>query len=211
MAADARAAAANFRKEPADSSLETRWQEAKGDIARGVAAYARYADLVIVGQYEWQEPTESHPLPVAGSVAQRCGRPVLVVPEDVESCALEKAAIAWDASRETVRAVHDALPLLCLAASVEIVTMTDPQADEDPADGRNLLAHLAMHGIKDANDLGQISKPHEHDALRKRIGQGDYDLLVMGGYSQPAWIEYLFGGVTQSILLSSKIPILVSH
>lgn len=37
------------------------------------------------------------------------------------------------------------------------------------------------------------------------------DLLVMGGYSRPMWLEFIFGGVTQSMLLSSKIPVLVSH
>jgi nucleotide-binding universal stress UspA family protein len=33
----------------------------------------------------------------------------------------------------------------------------------------------------------------------------------MGGYSHPMWLEFIFGGATQSILLSSKIPVLVSH
>jgi nucleotide-binding universal stress UspA family protein len=33
----------------------------------------------------------------------------------------------------------------------------------------------------------------------------------MGGYSHPMWMEFIFGGVTQSILLSSKIPVLVSY
>jgi hypothetical protein len=33
----------------------------------------------------------------------------------------------------------------------------------------------------------------------------------MGGYSKAAWWEFIFGGATQSMLLSSTKPILVSH
>jgi nucleotide-binding universal stress UspA family protein len=41
--------------------------------------------------------------------------------------------------------------------------------------------------------------------------KANYDLLVMGGYSHPKWLEFIFGGATKSILLSSKIPVLVSR
>ena len=57
----------------------------------------------------------------------------------------------------------------------------------------------------------RIGADQGHDALRREIDQRQYDLLVMGGYSHAMWFEFMFGGVTQSLLLSSKIPILVSH
>jgi len=75
---------------------------------------ARYADLVILGQYEWQGHQVAHPLPIAQSVVSRCGRPVLVVPAANEPTSFDRAAIASDGSREAVRNVHDALPLLAL-------------------------------------------------------------------------------------------------
>jgi hypothetical protein len=59
----------------------------------------------------------AHPLPIAHSVVSRCGRPVLVVPAAVGPTSFARAAIAWDGSREAVRAVHDALPLLALSQS----------------------------------------------------------------------------------------------
>jgi hypothetical protein len=82
--------------------------------AQGISHRARYADLVILGQYEWQGSPETHPLPIAHPVVLRCGRPVLVVPAAVQQSALARIAIAWEGSREAVRAVHDALPLLRL-------------------------------------------------------------------------------------------------
>ena len=47
--------------------------------------------------------------------------------------------------------------------------------------------------------------------LCQQMEKANYDLLVMGGYSHPKWLEFIFGGATKSILLSSKIPVLVSR
>jgi nucleotide-binding universal stress UspA family protein len=57
----------------------------------------------------------------------------------------------------------------------------------------------------------RIRTAKEHEALRREIDQGQYDLLVMGGYSHAMWSEFIFGGATQSLLLSAKMPIFVSH
>jgi nucleotide-binding universal stress UspA family protein len=211
LVADAHAAATIFHEETAQRLPDARWYEAAGDISSGVCARARYADMVILGQYEWQDPPQRHPLPVPNSVASHCGRPVLVVPADAPAAALTKIAIAWDGSREAVRAVHDALPLLHLARSIEILTMVSPSTIQDEAGGKDLSAHLAHHGIEATMDVRQIATRDEHGSLRKEIEQGHSDLLVMGGYSHPMWVEFVFGGATQSILLSLRTPILVSH
>ncbi len=211
LALDAQAAATVFSEEATARLADACWFEAEGDVAQGISNRARYADLVILGQYEWQGSPETHPLPIAHSVVLRCGRPVLVVPAAVQQSALARIAVAWDGSREAVRAVHDALPLLRLSRSVQIVTMIPPSAEDNEVDAPSLSAHLAKHGIEIGTDMLQIRTVEEHDSLRKQIEQGHYDLLVMGGYSHPMWLEFIFGGVTQSVLLSSKIPVLVSH
>jgi nucleotide-binding universal stress UspA family protein len=211
LALDAHAAATVFSEEATGRMAEISWFEAKGDVAQGISNRARYADLVILGQYEYQGSPAAHPLPIAHSVVLRCGRPVLVVPPDIQLSSLARIVIAWDGSREAVRAVHDALPLLRLAQSVQIVTMIPTSAMDDKIDTESLLMHLANHRIKCGTDFLQIMADKEHDSLRKQIEQGHYDLLVMGGYSHPMWFEFIFGGATQSILMSSKIPMLVSH
>ena len=210
LALDARAAAAIFSEET-QHLADVSWFEAVGDIAPGITGKARYADLVILGQYEWQGSPEAHPLPIAHTVVLHCGRPVLVVPADAQRGALARIAVAWDGSREAVRAVHDALPLLAQSQSIQIVKVIRPCAEEDEVDAKSLSAHLANHGIKIGTHVLQIRTTEEHESLRTQVEQGHYDLLVMGGYSHPIWVEYIFGGATRSILLSSKIPILVSH
>jgi nucleotide-binding universal stress UspA family protein len=211
LASKARAARKVFSEEVAQRLTDTRWFEADGDVVHGISDSARYADLVILGQYEWQGPHVSHLLPIAHSVVLRCGRPVLVVPATVGPISFARVAIAWDGSREAVRAVHDALPLLALSQSVEIVTIIPPSAVESDDDAKHLSAHLANHGIKIEGGVIQIRAEEEPITLRKQMETAQYDLLVMGGYSRPMWLEFIFGGTTQSMLLSSKIPVLVSH
>jgi nucleotide-binding universal stress UspA family protein len=211
LAVNARAAKEAFHDEVAQRLADTRWFEADGDVVDGISDSARYADLVILGQYEWQGPQVVHPLPIAHSVVLRCGRPVFVVPAAVGSISFDRAAIAWDGSREAVRAVHDALPLLALSQSVEIVTIIPPSAVRTEDDAKHLSAHLTNHGIKIEGSVIQIKAEGELAALRQQIEKARYDFLVMGGYSHPMWLEFIFGGMTQSMLRSSKIPVLVSH
>ena len=209
LAADAQAAAA-FGEETKKCRVETSWHEAAGDVVEGICKRARYADLVILGQYECQGAAEAHPLPVAHSVVLHCGQPVLVVPADIGLSTFARAAVAWDGSREAVRAAHDAVPLLHMSQSVEIVEMIGGPAEHD-LDGERLSAHLSRHGIRTMPEILRISTATEHESLREQLGHGHYDLIVMGAYSHSVWREFIFGGATQSVLLSSRVPVLVSH
>ncbi|HEV2547827.1 MAG TPA: universal stress protein [Stellaceae bacterium] len=210
LAIDAQSAERLFSEETSHQT-NISWHQANGDMVEGICERARYADLVLLGQYEWQGTAETHPLPVAHRVVLRSGRPVLVVPEEARPSDFARVAVAWDASREAVRAVHDALPLLRLARSVETVAMVDSTGKDDELDLRRLAAHLKNHGVPIEPRTQKMSSANEHAALREQLAHGHYDLIVMGGYSHSIWREFIFGGATQSILLSSRSPILVSH
>lgn len=190
---------------------DPRWFEVSGDVVKGISEKARYADLVILGHYERHGAPEAHPLQIAHSVVLRSGRPVLVVPATLQQNALARTVVAWDGSREAVRAVHDALPLLRMSQSIQIVTTVPPSVSDKEIDAQSLLTHQAKHEIEVGTDVLQIRTIKEHDSLCKQIEQGHYGLFVMGSYSHPMWLEFIFGGVTQSVLLSSKILVLVCH
>jgi nucleotide-binding universal stress UspA family protein len=211
LAREARECAEIFSAEAKRAGATSMWSDAAGDVAQEICHRARYTDLVVVGQYERQEPVERHPLPIANAVVLRCGRPVLVVPEDASSISLEKVVIAWDGSREAVRSVNDALPLLALSHLVRILKIVPPSGPAEPADSDDLVAHLVRHGVRVEPDSLGMKTAAEHAHLRDQIGQGGYDLAVMGAYSHPPWFEFVFGGATQSILSSSVVPVLVSH
>lgn len=207
----ASAAAMEFEQAVHASVCTTSWSTVTGDIVQSISDKARCADLVIVDQRERQGSPERHPLPISHAVAIRCGRPVLVVPAATVGLRLEKVAIAWDGSREAVRALHDALPILRLAAIVHIVTVISRDAVERSIDAEELVAHLARHGILVQTPAITVRGLKELPALQAQIERERYDLLVMGAYSHPKWLEFIFGGTTRSLLSSSPIPVLVSH
>ena len=67
------------------------------------------------------------------------GRPLLAIPPQ-HPCQwpVRHAVVAWQPTREAARALHDALPLLAQAASVDVL-MVDPQ----PRSGARQLAAAA--------------------------------------------------------------------
>jgi nucleotide-binding universal stress UspA family protein len=198
----------HFHQVIALRGAKTRWLALEGDMISQLCEAARFTDLVVLGQYEHQGPAERHPLSVAEGVVLKSGRPVLVVPADVKSAHLRHALIAWDGSREAVRAFHDALPLLQRASTlVEIVTF----GDDPPPNLEPLTEHLAHHNIEVDRSIHARAEGETGAALAKRIRSGHFDLLVMGAYGQPAWLEFLFGGTTASALQQSSAPVLLSH
>ena len=209
LAHNAVAAAQVFREETTTHPLDTCWFDESGDVAQGITERARHVDLVVLGQYEGQGPVERHPLPAAHSVVMRCGRPVLLVPPRIKRDWLDNALVAWDGSREVVRAIHDVLPLLRLSQSVKILVVAGPSGTDRGAE--NVVDHLARHGIRSDTDVRRSQDVAEHPLLSTAIRQGQYGLLVMGAYSHPKWLELLFGGATASILLTATMPVLVSH
>jgi nucleotide-binding universal stress UspA family protein len=197
-----------FHSRTSTSQVMVAWQALVGNMVDRLAEEARTCDLVILGQYEWEGPAINHPLSLAEALVGRCGRPLLVVPE--QGSQLPKSVlVAWDGSREAVRALHDALPLIrSTGASVEIAWFRERHGEEDLGRVRD---HLGRHGIP-VSDLVALDAQGDAPAgLLARLNQGHFDMLVMGAFGHPTWFEFLFGGTTAAVMLKSNVPILVSH
>ena len=59
----------------------------------------------------------------------------------------KRVLVAWDASREAPRAVHDTLPILKRAERVVIFAF-ERHCDGKKTDMDALVAHVANHGVK---------------------------------------------------------------
>jgi nucleotide-binding universal stress UspA family protein len=183
------------------------------EVADALATNARYADLVILGQIDVDDPaTGLRYLPE--EVILGCGRPALVVPYIGPAATFgERMMVAWDASREAARAVNDALPLLERAKTVSVVTVNPREQafghGEEP--GADIGLHLARHGIKvdvqrvEAHDLDSAN------AILSHLANESADLLVMGAYGHSRLREFVLGGVTRRILAEMTVPVLMSH
>lgn len=207
---DAAGAKVLFDEISADRGTAVRWRSLKGDMRRRLCEQAACTDLVVLGQYEAEGTPERHPLYLAEEVVLGCGRPVLMLPDRLNGgVQTKRALIGWDGSREAVRAAHDAIPLLLKAGAQVEVLIADEHGGQAPT--ADLVDHLGRHGISVDPARHIHTKTAAGDALLQRLAAQEFDLLVMGAYGRPVWLEYLFGGRTRSALMRASTPVLVSH
>lgn len=174
--------------------------------------HAHYADLIVLPSAADADSGVAHEYFVNLLIGS--GRPVLVVPPKHHAKSVPKrAVIAWQPSRETTRAVHDALPLLKTAESVDIL-LIDPEIGEfahGDQPGADIAAHLAKHGLK----VQVYVRPRMGHSIAASILQHakevGADLVVAGGYGHSRFREFMLGGVTRELLRLTHLPVLFSH
>lgn len=139
------------------------------------------------------------------------GRPMIVVPPGVEAFECRRAIVAWDGSAKAARAANDALPFLKATEAVEIVSVLGEKEIGRSVMGAELAPQLVRHGIAaSVNDL-QAAHGDVAETLRAEARQFEADLVVMGGYVHSRLKELVLGGVTQSLLARSAVPLFMSY
>ena len=140
-----------------------------------------------------------------------CGRPVLGLPPGKLPDRIGRnIVIAWDASREAGRAVHDALPFLHDARSVRVISLISGHHGASDADV--LVAHLKRLSIAATIDLDhRLHSNSPADEILSRLQSPEADLLVAGAFGHSRLGERFFGGASRTFLHQMMIPVLVSH
>ena len=130
--------------------VETRVIENMPDY--GLVLQSRYADLVVVSRDDEAEPALSGRVRrLPERLALRGARPVLVVPQTYEGAPMPGTVVAgWDGSRQAIRALDAALPLLVCADSVKLALVNPEQLPELHGEqpGADMALYLARHGVK---------------------------------------------------------------
>jgi nucleotide-binding universal stress UspA family protein len=183
------------------------------EAAGGLSLQGRYADLVVIGQHDPDEPHPTINSYLPEYVVMNCGCPALVIPyTSARERIGDRVLIAWNASMEATRAVHSAIPLLRLAKTVEVAVF-NAEAEVDAhgrQPGADIALYLARHGIK----VDVITEKTESDvgnALLSLAANLSSDLLVMGCYGHARFREILLGGVSRTIFDSMTLPVVTSH
>lgn len=212
---DARAA---FERVAPALGRQVEWRAEPGDPASVVNERGRYADLIVLGQYD--EDTANDVTPdFIGRVIMGSGRPVLVVPRagEVPASLGQRVMVCWNASREAARAVSSALPMLRQAPTVHVTAFGPRGARPGPggaldAVGADIGAFLARHGIEAVVTGGVASKDVDIGTqILSRADECGSDLIVMGGYGHSRAYEFVMGGATRTLLESMTIPVLFAH
>lgn len=175
------------------------------------ALHAHYADLVVLGVGRPIQDAENR---LFAGLLMDGGRPVLVVPAGAPAFETHgHAVVAWKSSREGARAVHDAMPLLLQAKSVDVLIVEREPGHDARNDiaGRDLATHLARHDLK----VNVVERPYTAPSAGQTIlayaRECGADLIVAGGYSRSRALEQVFGGVTRDLLVDAMVPVLFSH
>jgi nucleotide-binding universal stress UspA family protein len=142
----------------------------------------------------------------------RAGRPVLLVPDTVAALPLRRVVVAWKDTRESRRAMRDALPFLQQAKEVLLVEVgeneSESQAKKNLAD---VGAYLVRHRVIVAAEVWRRPRRPVATELLDVVEKEKADLIVAGGYGHSRLGEWIFGGVTRELLTASPVCCLLSH
>ena len=195
--------------------VRAEWRSGEGRPSGIVARHARYADLAAVGKGDVDDPVRYPNPELAADLVMTCGRPVLVVPNAGRFETVgRRIVVCWNASRESTRAVNDGLPLLRGAEHVTVLSVNPGRAaggDHGEVPGADIALHLARHGVRAEAATAVAEGVGVADMILARVSDLGADLIVAGAYGHSRTREWVFGGVTQSLMRSLTVPTLMSH
>lgn len=190
------------------------WRLAHGEtghVLHEMVVCARFHDLTIMGQHH---DGKDAPEELVEQVILQSGRPALVVPAVGDYPTVgTNVLVAWNGGRESARALHDAMPILEGATTVDILTVhadSGHPGGDVPLPPVSIHAHLEAHGISVSRDVLAGEDIGIMDLLLSRAFDQGADLLVMGahgGYHLP----FFKGAGTRHILKHMTLPVLLSH
>lgn len=213
--ADGALAEKHFNEFADREGLTTEWRTDQGPVGNVVARHARYADLTLLGQGSLDDPGQ-YPNPfLPADVVMSAGRPVLVVPNAGNFAGVGKRImVCWNARRESVRALNDAMPLLKTAEKVTVLVV-NPQnpasGDHGDIPSADIALFLARHGIKAEAASTMTGIDDVGEVILSRAFDLDIDLIVCGAYGHSRTREWILGGVTETLLHQTTVPTLMSH
>lgn len=193
------------------------YEQVAGHVDSMVISRAALADLLITARNPVTQDFIGPTVGFLGDLLNRSRTPLFIFasPEgnfDPTGTAL----IAWNGSFEAANAVRSSVGLLRMASEVRVLQVLEkkPGAKQFPA--TKLLEYLSRQGVhaelatepSPTGDLG-------HDMIAAMIveqarGAGAA-YIVMGGYSHTRIGEYVFGGVTRTLLNDCSFPLVIAH
>ncbi len=204
-----------YRALARDAGVEFDAQVVEGQIIPILREHSKYADLMLLGQDQPDDPDNaSYGLADALLFEGACA--CLLVPHTVKIAPPGKRVLlAWNASRESARALREAMPLLARADELVVLSSEPDDADPGLAQGhphaQKLASFLESHGIESVSS--GISDP-DLTPSQAIIGQAlemQADLIVMGAYGHARLREIILGGTTRDMLRQTPVPLLLAH
>jgi nucleotide-binding universal stress UspA family protein len=197
-----------FRQSAGANPGGVEWRSSTHFPSEVIVAQARAADLVVIGRDAL--PGDVFHTYDPGTVILAAGRPVLVVPRGIRRFQPSQVLIAWKDTREARRAVRDALPLLKEAQSVSIAAVKPQGAENGDRQIADVAQYLVRHHVSIGQQIETVAGEEEGQILLQLAKEHAADLIVAGAYGHTRLSEWIFGGVTRHLLMTSAVPCLFS-
>lgn len=208
----------------AGTSVDLRRLGADDDAIDLLLTASRTADVLVVAQ-PGDPGRMGLPRAVVSKLLVAAACPVLFMPPGTGAERVgSRVLVAWSGTRESARALRDALPILQRAQSVHVCQFASAErgAAQPLAEvGRYLQSHgvqavCSFEPILETSFSQRMLTPTVVDApiaelLLSHAADMDGDLIVMGGYGHARMHELVLGGVTRTVLTSMTMPVLMSH
>lgn len=188
------------------ASVETP-QLSYGQMVEVFVAQAMVHDLAILDS---ESATMNADRGLIEALLFESGRPVIVVPPNCDTFKHRRVLVAWDASPRAARAVNDAMAFLKSAEAVEVLAIGTEKELAKSLPGAELAPHLARHGVN-VSVKNLVAQSSIAETLAEQATLFEADLLVMGAFNHSLMREWVLGGVTQSMLKDSKVPLFLSY
>lgn len=190
---------------------QQRWVSSRSLPDESLVQAARGADLIVTSRPPpGKTDATRHEDP--GLLVVISGKPVLVVPPGKDYLAANRVMVCWKDTRESHRAVSDAMPFLKQADQVLVVEVAPPSELGAACDRVAEVADLLRrHGVKASSEGLIRDERRTATILQNRASCFGADLIVTGGYGRSRLGEWAFGGVTKALLEQTERFVLFSH
>ncbi|MDH3219458.1 MAG: universal stress protein [Gammaproteobacteria bacterium] len=204
-----------YQKLADEYGVKMKAQVMEGQVIPILREHTKYADLLMLGQDQPEDPDNAS-YGLADALLFEGACPCIVVPHSGKlSTPGKRVLLTWNASRESARAMREAMPLLQRAETVVVLSSEPDDSDSDTARGHphaEALAHyLESHGIESVSSGIADVDTSASDGIIGQAAEMNADLIVMGAYGHARLREIILGGVTRDMLKRAQVPLFLAH
>ncbi len=187
----------------------------EGQVIPILREHTKYTDLLMLGQDQPDDPDNAS-YGLADALLFEGACPCMVVPHSGKPAAPgRRVLLTWNASRESARALREAMPLLTRAQTVVVLSSEPDDSDVETARGhphaRELARFLESHGVESVSSGISDMDVSVSDAIIGQAAEMNADMIVMGAYGHARLREIILGGVTRDLLKKAPAPLFLAH
>ena len=199
-----------LKEQLANEDVSWDCEEVTGEMMSHLIRRAALADLVLTGRQPEKREFGGPSIAFLGDVLQSVRTPLLVIGDEAaEINPFGPVIVAWNGSYEAANAIRAAVPLLKHALQVRLLTVDESLDERFPSTAA--LEYLSRHGVHaELSERPRFIGTVEQEIIDEAVNDGA-SYIVMGGYGHSRAGEFLFGGVTRSLLEECPVPLFIAH